>query len=299
MKISFYAQNNNSIKPQNNCVSFEAGLTPKMMREIQCTDVAEISKRLAQKGIPTNFQGNKVVAWCSEKTVGIIQQLNERFKLQLALPKGIYVEDFGQLKVDNPKIAGFCNLLPAQLKQGANEVTPEMTVFFNTFETARQNTPQAFHWLYNWNNVSELADINCTTKDASTDHFLGIFLHEQSHVSHEGHLLEKFSRSKVGKKLKSALEQKQIEKYQRKYGAKALQICGEATKSPLEAVACDMSKTIIGSLDKETLLPTRNPFVGTSYEQLPMLRRTIQSLKLNSFKSTKEVIRDFWNGKFE
>jgi len=282
---------------QKNNISFEAGLTPKMMQEIQRADILEISSRLAQKDIPTDFQGNKVVAWCSEKTVGIIQNLNERFGLKLALPKGIYVEDFGRLKVDNNKMTGFCNLLPKRLKKESSE-TPEMTVFFNTFETARQNTPQSLHWLYDWNNVNELADINYATKDASTEHFLGVFLHEQSHVSHEGHLLEDFSRSKVTKKLKSALDQKQIEEYQRKYGARASQICGEATKSPLEAVACDMSRKIVESLDRETLLPTRNPFIGSPYEQLPSLKRIIHSFKTDKSKNTDDLLRAFWDGQF-
>jgi len=298
LKISLTSNNRQQQNIKKKSISFEAGLTPKMMQEIQRADVLEISDILAKRGIPTDFQGNKVVAWCSEKTVGIIQNLNERFGLKLALPNGIYVEDFGRLKVDNPKMTGFCNLRPAMLKKNSCEAVPEMTVFFNTFETARKSIPQPLHWFYDWNNVNELADMNFATKDASTNHFLGVFLHEQSHVSHEGHLLKEFSKNKVTKKLKLALEQKQIEAYQRKHGARASQICREATKSPLEAVACDMSKIIIGCLDRETLLPTRNPFVGTPYEQLPLRQRLSHLLTADKSKTIDGKLRDFWDGRF-
>ncbi len=101
MKVIFSFQNNNYIKPQNSKINFGAGLTPKMMEEIQKTDVLEISKKFVQKGISTDFKGNKVIAWCCDKTVVILEELNNRFGQKLALPSALEVENFERLNVGN------------------------------------------------------------------------------------------------------------------------------------------------------------------------------------------------------
>jgi len=65
-------------KNEQHKINFKAGLTSKMLQEIQREDVLEISSRLAQKGIPTDFKNNKIVAWCCDKTIDILQKLNDR-----------------------------------------------------------------------------------------------------------------------------------------------------------------------------------------------------------------------------
>ena len=80
------------------------------MQEIQRADILEISSRLAKKGIPTDFKGNKIIAWCCDKTIEIFEQINQKFKTNLSLPKGIFVENFQSLNVDTPNMYGFCNL---------------------------------------------------------------------------------------------------------------------------------------------------------------------------------------------
>ena len=87
MKVVFSFQKDNSSKPQKQNIAFEAGLTPKMIQEIQQADVLEISSRLAKKGMPTNFKGNKIVAWRRDKTIEIFEQLNNKYKLKLTFPK--------------------------------------------------------------------------------------------------------------------------------------------------------------------------------------------------------------------
>ena len=51
-------------------------MTNKMANEIQTADVFKISNNLAKKGIDSEFQGNKVIAWCSNKVVEIFENIN-------------------------------------------------------------------------------------------------------------------------------------------------------------------------------------------------------------------------------
>ena len=174
MNIIFLLQKNTSLNNRKQKLTFKAGLSAKFVQEIANVDTIEVSNRLAKKGIPTDFKGNKVIAWCSEKAIEIFQQLNEQFNLKLTMPKGIYVEDFDNLNADT--IYGFCNLAPTKLKKNSNEIIPSRTVFFNTFETTKKQCPSEIQWLYDWNNVNEIADFNYSTKLSSTDHFLDFFV---------------------------------------------------------------------------------------------------------------------------
>ena len=65
----------NNIIHKNNyniSISFKAGLTPKIMKDIQAVNPTEISQYLSNKEIVTNFQDNKIIAWCCAKVVEII-----------------------------------------------------------------------------------------------------------------------------------------------------------------------------------------------------------------------------------
>ena len=74
--------------------NFRAGLTSAMRSEIRSVDVAKVSEALQKQGIQSDFKGNKMLAWCSLKSVEIINEINKRFGVKLGLPKGIFVEDF-------------------------------------------------------------------------------------------------------------------------------------------------------------------------------------------------------------
>lgn len=301
MKVVFSFQKNNSSKPQTQNIAFGAGLTAKFAEEIKNADIAEISTRLAKNGIPTDFKGNKIVAWCCEKAVNIFQQLNENFGTHLTLPKGIYVEDFANLNIGSITRADFCNLTPTQLIKGSNEIVPSRTVFFNTFETANNQATPETKWLYNWNQVNKIADFNHAIRQSGTDFFLDTFLHELSHVSHEDRLLSRFNGQVVTQKIELARDARKIAEYQKKYGSKISQICDYALTDPLEAVACDMSRTIVRSLDKETLMPTKNPFVNSPYEKLYFWqpKRIKIPIYSDQDRPLQEILRNFWNGKFE
>lgn len=292
-------QNNNSSQPQKQNIAFGAGLTPKMIQEMQQADVLEISKKLAQKGIPTDFKHNKIIAWCSNKTVEIFEQLNKKFGQKLALPKGIFVEDFERLNVDNPNMYGFCNLQPTKLVKNSGELVPSRIVYFNSFANQQQSATNDYKWLSDWNYINPISDARLATRESATDHFLDIFMHEFFHVSHEDRLLSKLGGQTLARKIDIAKNKHQIAEYQRKYGQRITQICDYALADPFEAVACDMSRSVVGSLDRTTLIPIKNPFIGTPYERLSLWRRINIPYYIDEQRPLTEILRNFWNGKFD
>lgn len=298
MKVLFSFQNNNFSAPQKNKINFGAGLTPKMMQEIHKTDTLKISRKFAQKGINSDFSGNQVIAWCCDKTVGILEQLNQKFHTRIVLPEGIYVRDFADLRVDSHTMPGFCNLQPTRLIKGSDEIIPAKRVFFNTFETIRKTLPE-YKELYDWNNVSELADFDYASRNSSTDHFLGNFLHELAHADDLQKLLDKLGGEIVAKKIKLARDPKQTERIKIKYGDRISGICDYALTSPFEALACYRAGIIARVLDAETLIPTKNPFVDTPYENLSLWQRLKRPYYSDEKRPLFEILRDFRDGKFD
>lgn len=299
MKIIYLSQKNNSLKLPNSQVNFGAGLTPKMMQEIQQTDVLEISKKLAQKSIPTDFKGNKVIAWCCDKTVEVLEQINKKTGQKFVLPRGLYVEDFEKLNIEDKNAIGFCNLAPTKLVKNSDEIIPSRVIYFDTLAQKRAGSPSEMQWLYDWNNIDSISDYRYATKQAGTDSFLDMFLHESSHNIHLDKLLQEYSGKTVLGKILSAKGENQIAEYQKKYGVTISQICDYAITNPLEAVACDMAKVIADSLDKETLMPTKNPFISTPYENLSFLQRVNIPNYSDEERPLSEILRHFWDGKFD
>jgi len=299
LKITFSLQNDNCISTPNNKVSFGAGLTPQILNEIHQTDVMKISNRLAKQGILTDFQANKVIAWCCDKAVGIFEQLNKDFGMHLALPERIYVEDFEKLNIEKNSLAGFCNLARNGLKKNSNEIFPAKTLFFNTFETIAQMTDPNIKWIYNWENIDQIADINYFIGHSSTDYFLSTFIQELSHNAHLDRASKKIGGDALAEKIRLFSDEQRLKEYQQKYGRKLSQICNYALKNPLEAVASDMSRIILDSLNKETLMLTRNPFIGTPYEKLSFWQRINIPNYLDEERPLNEILRQFWNGKFD
>lgn len=283
----------NNIIHKNNyniSISFKAGLTPKIMKDIQAVNPTEISQYLSNKEIVTNFQDNKIIAWCCAKVVEIIEYINNHYNQKLSLPKGIFVENFNNLKIPSTNIFGFCNLQPVKLYHN-NEVIPSRVLFFNSFKNKNDSH-------LNWNNLDTISDNRFLEKQSGTDYFLDIFLHEFFHASHEDRLINKLGSRKLAKLFKLLNDDKFIEEYPKKFGLKISQICDYALINPMEAVACDMSRITVNSLNKETLLPESNPFIGTPYEKLSFWKRiNIPYYQLEE-KPLIEILRDFWNGKF-
>lgn len=299
MKILFSSQKPHQSNPQKQNIAFEAGLTLKMMEEIQQADVLAISSRLAKKGIPTDFKGNKVIAWCCNKTVEILEQLNKKTGRKFVLPRGIYVEDFEKLNIEDKNTIGFCNLARTNLIKNSKEEIPAKIIYFDTLMQKRTNASSEMQWLYDWDNINLISDYRYATKQTGTDSFLDIFLHEVSHNVHLDKLLQRYNGKIVRQKILSAKDEKQVAEYQKKYGARISQICNYALTDPLEAVACDMSKIIANALDKETLIPLKNPFIGTPYENLSFWQRVNIPDCSDEERPLNEILRRFWNGKFD
>lgn len=291
MKINFSTQNNYN---RNSQISFEAGMTPQIMQKILCTDVMAISDNLAKKGIQSNFNGNKVVAWCSNKIVEIFEQINKKYTKKLPLPRGIYVDDFEKLAVDGGgDMAGYCSMFQSYLYKNSDEVIDGETILFNNFESKLKGVHQKEKEFYDWNNIDTLSDLMFASKSAPTPHFLYIFLHEFCHVAHEEKMLEHMDGEKLLKTIENVLSEESIQKFSKKYGDLVSKgICSYAKTSPLDAIACDMPQKIVSCLN-EDLNVTKNPFKNTPYE----FRFPLDKIKNKS--QLDKILKNFWNGKFE
>lgn len=283
MKVLSYSKNSKTPASESK-IHFEAGLTYKMLEEIEQSDVLVISKKISKAGISNEFKDNKMVAWSCNQVINIIQQLNKRFKAKIPLPKGIYVEDFRNLD-DNPDAFGTCTLLPSKLIKNSETVIPEKTIFFNS--------------AVDWNNVDKIADLNYAARMFSSDFFLYPFMHEFSHVIHLDSLINMFKGKNLVDKLEFAVKNESINKLSNNERGKIASIADYALKNPLDTIACDIPTRIIEALDKENLKPLQNPFLGTPYEKLPLRQRENLTEDLNKERSLNEILKDFWNGKFD
>ena len=122
------------MKIQQTNLSYKSGLTQGMKLEIAKTNPAQIQTNLAKYGINADFRNNKFVAWASSKCFELIDELNQKFSLNLGLPNGIFVENFNNIDTKNKDIYGFCNLAPSKLYIDSDIKIPEKTIFFNEFE---------------------------------------------------------------------------------------------------------------------------------------------------------------------
>lgn len=277
--------NNNFNK--NYAQSFQGGLSKKLMQEINNTNVEAVSQKLQEAKIITDFQDNKAVAWCCHKVVEIINELNQKHKLNLSLPKGVFVENFDNLNVTDKTMYGFCNMQPSKLFKDTDLYVPSRTLFFNSFEGERFLANQKF---YNWQNIDEISDFKFSNKSAPTDYFLDIFFHEFAHVIHEDNLIKTLGSNIVAEKLQQVEKLHQSNFYKSKYGKALSKICDYAQETPFEAVSCDMSKRLSNKIDKNKLQYNVNPLKGTPYDN--------QFFELLNTK-LDNILRKFWKGKFE
>lgn len=297
LKVNSFSKNTS--KQRTQVPTFGAGLTSKMMQEIQYADVLEISNRLTKKGIPSDFKDNKVLAWCCDKTVGIIEQLNKKYNLKLGLPKAIYVEDFYQIDPEIGYSPGFCNPLPGKVFKNSDRKEKPLCLFFNNFKTAKSTVPPKDVWLLDWDNINDIIDAQFKSKQTSSDFFLYPVLHEFSHVIHQSNFMKRLNKKELIARTSDAVSPGMLEVFSDKYGYKMSQICDYASTSPVEAVACDIPRLIIGALDKETLTPVENPFLGSSYEKIGFLKSLNMPVSIDSDRPLKDILRNFWNGNFD
>ena len=260
---------------------FKAGLTRQMQAEINHCDPVKISNELAKMGVPSDFKNNKVIAWCSFKCTEIINNINQKYQLHLALPKGIFVEEFSELIDVNPDALATCNISRDRLHPNSKKVTKEQTILINLNSAEGENF---------WDNVDNIAEENLACSISPTNHFLDTFLHEFCHSLHLGNLINKMKFIPALMSIYDTMEEDYLENFQAKYGEIISErICEYASEAPMETVACDLTKRIIETLNLKTLLPNKNFVKNSPY-------------KVSRPKSSDELdikLNRFWNGNFK
>lgn len=273
----------------SNKTTFRAGLTNQIKNEINSCDVRKISHELRNVNIGSDFKGNKVVAWCVFQCTKLITEINNKYGLNLALPKGIFVEDFSKLNVNNQDAFGFMNFAPTFLHSDKKIITPEKTIFFNEFKDMNYKGGNKI-----WEQADEIADMNFEKRSATTDFFLEIFLHEFAHVIHEGNMQTKIHNGSDLVNIIISMLKSQNPAFQKLRPEISEKICQYATTNQLEMTACDLTKRILDNASRETLQPIGN-FTRNSPYKVKNIFREIFTLN-NKFN---ELLQNTWNGKLK
>ena len=286
MKLS-YCKNENKIQEQygqvnypykssiQNKISFGAGWTRAVEKQIEKCDVAEIVQRLAKQGIESDFKNNKIIAWCSDQVIRIFNTLNKKYKLNLDLPKAIFVEDFATLNIPNKGDRGLCNWHPAHLFSSPDKITGERTVLLNSFDSQLESTPPNLQWLFRWEQIDTITEQAYKEGKISSNHFLHFFIHEFCHSAHNGHLYRQLGSKEMLKKLRGLETLENLEK-----------------GHPLEVLANEMAKKIQDSLD-DSFSPKYNPFQNALYPKKPSVFRFLS--KRMDFTETDKRLGKIWN----
>ena len=278
------------MKIQQDNLNFRAGMTKAIRQEINSVDVNKISNMLfRENGIVSDFKQNKVAAWCSLKCVELIQALNKNYNLKLGLPKGVFVEDFKELHINDRIATGTTNILPTMLYENSNEIVPENTIFFNEFKGLNHKNGNEY-----WDKIDKWADINFDEHISATDFFMEIFIHEFAHVIHNNNLLKNMSMPKLAEKLKLTQNPIYLRKFQDKYENRLDKICTYASSHPFEAVACDLSKRIINNIDKDSFEINKNIISQSPYERTNFITR-----KLKYKDILDKLLNSIWRGKID
>ena len=289
-KFSFSGFNSNIMQNINNFSSnkttFRAGLSKQIKSEINSCDIRKISNELRNFNIESNFKGNKVIAWCALQCTKLITEINNRYSLNFALPRGIFVEDFNRLNVNNQDAFGFMNFAPTFLHSDKKIITPEKTIFFNEFKDMNYKGGNKI-----WEQADEIADMNFENRSATTDFFLETFLHEFAHVIHEGNMQTKIHNGSILVNIIISMLKNQNPAFQKLRPKISENICRYATTNQLEMTACDLTKLILDNTSKEKLLPIKNFTNNSPYEK--------QSF-FNNFFNKKDkldkLLKKTWNG---
>lgn len=294
-------------------IHFKAKWNEQTALKINKCDVAKKTLKLKQKyGIEADFKENKTIAWCCYKVVKIFAKLNQQYKLNIALPRAIYVEDFSKLNTTaliDKNAYGFCNMYPARLLENSEKIYPERTIFFNSFNRKHSIFPANQQALYKWKNIDFIAESLFKSNLLPSNHFLNIFIHEFCHSAHVAQLMKAFKvknskgfvRENNAQKLLEHLEKQYSQEYsdiyRKKFSHLMINLCTYASSNPLESIACDLSKRIDKVLDITKFYPTKNPLKHTFYSNKPLyLLRKIFSKKPKDY-ILQNLLKKIWNGK--
>ena len=264
----------------SNTFCFKSGLTKQMRAEMQSCSPKKIENYFAEQGIYADFKNNKVASWCSLQCIKLIQELNKKYNLNLGYPKGVIVENFDRIRTCDKRAFGLTNFAPAYLYKDKDIIIPERTILFDTNNKA-------------WQNIDKMEEEAFTEGISPTNFFLDSILHEFMHVLHEANMLKVIGGHQTLNALTKIQDINLIQRFQQKYSKRIKKyICEYASSNQLEAVACDLTKRIINSLDKENLILKKNPFRSSPYEKKVFLTQK-QEPKIN------EVLKQIWRGNLD
>ena len=270
---------NNYCHSQNKKIYYTGGLTKQMVSEISNVNTNAIEHYMNHQGINVDFANNKFVAWSVLKTTELIKSLNKNFHLKIDFPENIFVKNFSELLLgkDFAEIYGITNFLPCRLYKNNDNIMPAKTIIFNKE--------------FPWHMIDEISDYDYYKMNNTTsDFFLESFIHEFSHIAHEGHLSNKYGINNCVNKIVALNNANNNTMFKAKYGNLAKKnICNYAETSLFDLIACDISKRIIEKLDRNSIKISQNPFKNSPYN----------SNLLNLFSQKKpfdKFIKKIYNG---
>lgn len=252
----------NNYENINYNTSFQAGLTPQIAEDIRFCDVIRITNEFRNKGIETNFDNNKLVAWSSLICLKIAQSLG------LGLPNSIYLEDFENLNIQNKDAVGLCNFAPTRLLNNSDKIIPEKSIFFNKD-----------YFSCSLDDFDKKVDEDFLNNVSATNSFLEPFMHEFSHVMHENNMLKLFDGYELVNILIKVINPEYVVQFQNQYSKLLNNICKFASVNPLEAVAYKLSHFILKNSQSD---------LGINFKQFSNETET----------NINKMCIDFWNGKF-
>ena len=270
-----YQQNNNKI-------TYQGGMNSKIKSEIMHTDCNKIQNSLLDTyDIKADFAGNKIIALSINKVTHLLNELQEKYNLKIWYPAFIFTGKPENYDIDinlSDYTYGFTNFLPCKFNKNSNDTVPGMSIIFN------ENYP--------WEKLDEKSDLNFELRHSTTNHFLEPFLHEYGHINHEGNLLTKYAGQELLDKFNELLNHEFISKYKIQYANIIREyLCNYASESPLETIACDMSKRFIDNLDLKELEFKQNPFKASPYEGFSIRKIFKQKTPLDI------MLKAIYNGK--
>ena len=281
--------------------SFKAGMNDYVKARFANFYAPYVSNNFRTVGIDADFGYNRPVACCCVVVYNIFDYLSKNYNLPFwAKPPSIRIYNDHELLI--PKLKGslgFC-IPESQYVLMDQPAFEARSLFLNN----AYNTTNA---------IDDVANKNYQNRWSSTDHFLHTYIHEWAHNIHIDILYRTFgydgmcprARARYNSwygapydpnpsvngvqhliqnifpKSYSDKEKEKIKKEISQYAAGTITPDGRKIGgNPFEVVAEYMTKNIVETLDKNTLLPTRNPFANGN----------------NNSNEVNEIISKAWRG---
>ena len=244
----------------NNNVSFNAGLTKQIRKNIAQIDVKTIEEQFAQHNIQADFKNSKSIAGCVVLASNLITEAKEKYNfLSGFLPQYIRAYKPEELSLKESDLADFCI-------SGSKDVLKKEAPYPAT----------SIFYVKGWFNSSArminfFMELSHLVKTSSSNHFLHDYLHELIHAMHIDAIYKKYgleedndyarelypNKNPSGYKHILEMGEYNFSKEERK---QITPIFGRyATTNKLELFAEVVTKMFVDSIDKKTMTLKSNP----------------------------------------